>query len=43
MVPLILMVHDASIESMNHAVELIRKLKVVRGIPKVIRVENFED
>ena len=43
MVPLILMVHDASIESMNHAVELIRKLKVVRGVPKVIRVENFED
>ena len=43
MVHLILMVHDASIESMNHAVELIRKLKVVRGIPKVIRVENFED
>ena len=43
MVPLILMVHDASIESMDHAVELIRKLKVVRGIPKVIRVENFED
>ena len=43
MVPLILMVHDASMGAMNDAVQQIRRLKVVRGKPKVIRVENFEE
>jgi homoserine dehydrogenase len=43
MVPLILMVHDAKVGAMETAVKQIRKLKVVRGQPKVIRVENFEE
>ncbi len=43
MVPLILMVHDARIAAMENAVQQIRKLKVVKGMPKVIRVENFEE
>ena len=41
-VPLILMVHDAQIQSMQQAVKRICRLKVVHGAPQVIRVENFE-
>jgi homoserine dehydrogenase len=43
LVPLILMVHDASIDAMEQAVQDICELRVVRGKPRVIRVENFED
>jgi homoserine dehydrogenase len=41
-VPLILMIHDATNAAMNQALAKIAKLPVVKGKPVMIRVENFE-
>jgi len=41
-VPLILMIHDATNAAMAKALAKIAKLPVVRGTPVMIRVENFE-
>ncbi len=41
-VPLILMIHDATNAAMKKALAKIAKLPVVRGRPVMIRVENFE-
>jgi homoserine dehydrogenase len=41
-VPLILMIHDATNAAMNRALAKIAKLPVVKGKPVMIRVENFE-
>ena len=41
-VPLILMIHDATNAVMKKALAKIAKLAVVRGTPVMIRVENFE-
>jgi homoserine dehydrogenase len=41
-VPLILMIHDATNASMQKALKQIAKLPVVKGAPAMIRVENFE-
>ena len=41
-VPLILMIHDATNASMAKAMGKIAKLPVVKGAPVMIRVENFE-
>ena len=41
-VPLILMIHDATNAAMTKALAQIAKLPVVKGAPAMIRVENFE-
>ncbi len=41
-VPLILMIHDATNAAMTKALAKITKLAVVKGTPVMIRVENFE-
>ena len=41
-VPLILMIHDATNATMKKALAQIAKLPVVQGAPVMIRVENFE-
>ena len=41
-VPLILMIHDATNAAMTKALAKIAKLKVVKGSPIMLRVENFE-
>jgi homoserine dehydrogenase len=41
-VPLILMIHDASNAAMTKALARISRLAIVRGEPKMIRVESFE-
>jgi homoserine dehydrogenase len=41
-VPLILMIHDATNAAMNQALAKIARLPVVKGKPVMIRVENFE-
>ena len=41
-VPLILMIHDATNAAMTKALTKIAKLPVVKGVPVMIRVENFE-
>ena len=41
-VPLILMIHDATNAAMNKALAKIAKLPVVKGKPVMIRVESFE-
>jgi len=41
-VPLILMIHDATNAAMTKALAKIARLPVVRGTPVMIRVENFE-
>ena len=41
-VPLILMIHDATNAAMTKALAKIAKLQVVKGAPIMIRVENFE-
>jgi len=41
-VPLILMIHDATNAAMQKALRKIAKLPVVKGAPVMIRVENFE-
>lgn len=41
-VPLILMIHDATNAAMAKALAKITKLPVVKGTPVMIRVENFE-
>ncbi len=41
-VPLILMIHDATNAAMTRALAQIAKLSVVKGAPVMIRVENFE-
>ena len=41
-VPLILMIHDATNAAMTKALARIAKLLVVKGSPVMIRVENFE-
>ncbi len=41
-VPLILMIHDATNAAMTRALAKIARLPVVRGTPVMIRVENFE-
>ena len=41
-VPVILMIHDATNRAMNAALKKISKLPVVKGDPTMIRVENFE-
>jgi homoserine dehydrogenase len=41
-VPLILMIHDATNAAMTAALERIARLPVVKGTPVMIRVENFE-
>jgi homoserine dehydrogenase len=41
-VPLILMIHDATNAAMTKALARIAKLPVVKGAPIMIRVENFE-
>jgi homoserine dehydrogenase len=41
-VPLILMIHDATNAAMTKALAKITKLTVVKGAPVMIRVENFE-
>jgi homoserine dehydrogenase len=41
-VPLILMIHDATNAAMTKALAKIAKLPVVKGAPVMIRVENFE-
>jgi homoserine dehydrogenase len=41
-VPLILMIHDATNAAMNQALAKIAKLPVVKGKPVMIRVESFE-
>ena len=41
-VPLILMIHDATNATMKKALAQIAKLPVVKGAPVMIRVENFE-
>jgi homoserine dehydrogenase len=41
-VPLILMIHDATNAAMTKALAQIAKLPVVKGAPVMIRVENFE-
>jgi hypothetical protein len=41
-VPLILMIHDATNAAMTKALARIAKLAVVKGAPTMIRVENFE-
>ncbi len=41
-VPLILMIHDATNAAMMKALAKITKLPVVKGTPVMIRVENFE-
>ncbi len=41
-VPLILMIHDATNATMQQALGKIAKLPVVKGTPVMIRVENFE-
>jgi len=41
-VPLILMIHDATNAAMTKALAQIAKLPVVKGTPVMIRVENFE-
>ncbi len=40
-VPLILMIHDATIRAMEKAVQKISALPVVKSPPQLIRVENF--
>ena len=41
-VPLILMIHDATNAAMTRALTCIARLAVVKGAPVMIRVENFE-
>jgi homoserine dehydrogenase len=41
-VPLILMIHDATNAAMTKALGQIARLSVVKGAPVMIRVENFE-
>ena len=41
-VPLILMIHDATNAAMTKALAQVAALQVVRGAPAMIRVENFE-
>ena len=41
-VPLILMIHDATNAAMTKALAKIAKLPVVKGAPVMVRVENFE-
>ncbi len=41
-VPLILMIHDAPNAAMRRALAQISKLAVIKGVPAMIRVENFE-
>ena len=40
-VPLILMIHDATTNSMQKALDKISKLSVVKSTPRMIRVEHF--
>src|SRR5205085_6830322 len=41
-VPLILMIHDATNAAMNKALAKIARLSVAKGKPVLIRVESFE-
>ncbi|MGI8965796.1 MAG: homoserine dehydrogenase [Limisphaerales bacterium] len=41
-VPLIFMIHDAPNAAMNKALAKIKKLPVIKALPVMIRVENFE-
>ena len=41
-VPVILMIHDATNAAMRQALEKIARLPVVKGVPVMIRVENFQ-
>ena len=41
-VPLILMIHDASVRAMNQALKQIRNLSVVKAAPVMIRVDHFQ-
>ena len=41
-VPLILMIHDATNAAMNQALAKIARLSVIKGKPVMIRVESFE-